>query len=188
METNLTVSTKAIEVIKMLKNAIAKSPSGVTFLSISNYTNNNGEIANHLINLGASLKKAKEKDLVFLQNLDVKNIEYGFKSEISILEDARLELIESIINPNENRRNGQIDAYTHIAPNLKVHNETGKLYIFGLRVSKNVIQKGEYPVKKSRPLTIAKNEISKNLKQSNFTNYAIEIGNTIKCSGDTLEL
>jgi hypothetical protein len=186
MSTKIEISNKASQVIALLNKAIAKSKNGVTFLSISNYTNKNGEIANHLINLGAKYETAKQKDIEFLRNFNVTDLD--FKSEYTKIETARTELLQSFLTPNENRSNGQIDAYTFISVGLKVHNETGLLYIYGLRANKTVLQKGTYKEVKSSELTIAKNEIRKHLKTGQFTQYAIEVGNTIKCIGETLEL
>jgi len=179
---NVTISNKALQVINLLKG------KRVGFLSISNYENKQGEISNYLINLGASYENAKQKDIEYLKNLNPTSLEKEFKSEYTTLETARVSLLESFINPNENRSNGQINAFTHICTGLKVHNETGLLYIFGLKVSKTVIQKGIYKEVKSSALTIAKNELRKQLKTGQFVQFSLEIGNTIKISNETLEL
>ena len=97
-------------------------------------------------------------------------------------------MIAAFIKPNENRSNGQIEAYTTIFSGVKVHNESGLLYIYGYGVSKNILVKGEYKEVKSRPLTIAKDELRKLLKTSHFRNFSIEIGNELKASGETIEI
>jgi len=176
----------ALKVIAKVRQATSKSITGVTFISIRNYTNSSGEIANHLVNVGASYENAKAKDIEYLRNLNVEK--FDSKLDSALLETARLELIESFINPSENRSNGQIDAYTHIFSGVKVHNETGKLYIYGYRENKTVIQEGTYKTVNSKPLTIAKNELRKQLRTGKFTQYSLEIGNELRLNGETLEL
>jgi hypothetical protein len=123
MET-INKSTIAIQVITNLSKALSKSPTGVSFVSIKGYTNSFGEVSNNLVNVGASLTNAKAKDITTLQSLDVTTL----NGDSILLEKARVELINSFINPNENRSQGQIDAYTIVAKGIKVHNITGKIY------------------------------------------------------------
>jgi hypothetical protein len=180
------VSIKALQVITNLKKATEKSITGVSFVSIRNYTNKQGETSNNLINVGASYAKAKQKDIEFLENL--KASEHTFKSTPELIETARVELIKAFLNPDENRSQGQTDAYTNIVPGVKVHNETGVLYVYGYREQKTILKAGEYKEVKSAALTIAKNELRKLLRTGKFTQYALEIGNEIKANGETLEL
>jgi hypothetical protein len=185
MET-LQITDKANQVINLVKNAVSNSITGVSFFSIKNYQNKQGEISNNLINIGINYAKSKQQDIEFLENINLKD--HTFKSPIDLIEDARLDLIVSFLSPDENRSKGQTEAYTTIFSGVKVHNTTGLLYVYGYRVNKTVIKEGEYKEVKSNPKTIAKNELRKLLKTSKFTQYSIEIGNTIKAIGETIEL
>jgi hypothetical protein len=177
-----TKTTIALQVIANLTNALAKSPTGVSFVSIKGYTNSYGEVSNNVVNVGASLSNAKTKDIETLQSLDVT----ALGGDSILFEKARVELINSFINPNENRSNGQIDAYTIVAKGIKVHNESGEIYVFGLRNSKSVLAEGIYPIVNSRPLTIAKNSLKKNLKSSKFTQFKLSATSVIKANGEEL--
>ena len=181
MET-LNKSIVALQVINNLTTVLAKSPTGVSFVSIKGYTNSFGEVSNNLVNVGASLSNAKLKDIETLQSLDVTTL----GGDSILLEKARVELINSFVSPNENRSNGQIDAYTIVAKGVKVHNETGEIYIFGLRNSKTVIEQGVYPIVNSRALTLAKNQLRKDLKSNKFTQYKLSNTSTIKMNGEEL--
>jgi hypothetical protein len=185
VEIQIIASDNATRVINTLKNAVRKSPTGVSMISIRNYTNSYNEISNSRINIGASYENAKQKDINFLKALDITTLE-NRKSDVVTLEMARIELIKSFETPDKNRSNGQIDAYTHIVSGLKVHNETSRVYIYGLRVAKEVIVKGEYPVVNSKPLTIAKNELRKLLKTNEFVNFAIDMTESIRANGEEL--
>lgn len=172
----------ALQVINNLTNALSKSPTGVSFVSIKGYTNSYGEVSNNVVNVGASLTNAKTKDIETLQSLDVT----ALGGDSILLEKARVELINSFIKPNENRSNGQIDAYTIVAKGIKVHNESGEIYVFGLRNSKSVVAEGIYPIVNSRPLTLAKNSLKKNLKSSKFTQFKLSATSVIKANGEEL--
>ena len=67
---NLTITNKALQVLATIKGATDKSITGVSFVSIRNYTNKFGEVSNNLINVGASYEKAKAKDIEFLENFN----------------------------------------------------------------------------------------------------------------------
>jgi hypothetical protein len=184
---SIQVSNAAQIVINNLKQAVAKSPTGVSFIAINGYENSNGEISDNTVNIGASYDNAKKKDIDTLKNVDI--IELNAKSDKITLEKARQELINSFINPSKTRSQGQKNAYTIITDGLKVHNETGEVYIYGYCEKKTVKVEGVYPTVNSRPLTIAKKELKKlcNLRTNKFKQYKVkEIGN-LKVNGQTLE-
>jgi len=81
---------------------------------------------------------------------------------------------------------GQIDAYTTIAKGIKVHNVTGEIYVFGLRMKKEILQPGTYPTMNSKELTIAKNVLRKELKSSKFTQFKISEISEIKIAGEEI--
>ena len=184
--TTIQISNVATNVIGLVRNAIAKSPTGVSFFSIKNYTNKSGEVSNQLINIGVKYAATKEKDIKFLRELDVTTMQW--QSAMVDIEKARTALIEAFIAPDKARSEGQIDAYTVITDGVKVHNETGLLYIYGYRVNKTVLVEGEYKTVNSSKETIAKNELRKLLKTGNFVNFSIEVGNNLTANGETIEL
>lgn len=185
MET-IRISDKATQVINLVKNAVSKSITGVSFFSIKDYTNSFGEVSNQVINVGVRYEETKKKDIAFLENINL--ADYNFKSPIDLIKQAQAELIASFIKPNETISQAQKDAYTTIFSGVKVHNESGKLYVYGYRVSKTILVEGKYPEVNSKPLTIAKNELRKLLKTNKFVNFGIEVGNTLKANGETIEL
>jgi len=180
------VSPKAAKVINMAKAAVDKSPTGVSFVSIKGYTNQQGEVADHVFNIGADYMKAKEADIKFLQELDLTKGQW--KSDMVTMAKAKAELIQSLTKPDETRSQAQADAYTHICKGVKVHNDTGVLYVYGNRVKKTVHVEGEYPVKNSRPLTVAKDELRKLLKTGSFRQFIMAEASSFKANGETLEV
>lgn len=163
---------------KELINTLKKF-NGVQFISISNYTNKNGEVSNVLLNIGASLHKAKKKDVYKLENTVFND---------PLKEIAKNEIINSLKAPLKKRSESQKDAYINICNGLRMHINTGKLYIYGLQVKKKILVRGEYPTVRNKPLTIAKNELKKGLKSSKFRQYELSNIVNISIDGNKLKL
>lgn len=104
----LSINPKVRQVIETLKQATNKSVTGVSFVSIRNYTNKSGETSNNLINIGASYDRAKKRDIEFLENFDTSA--HDFKSAPDLIEEARIALIAAFLKPNLNRSKGQANA------------------------------------------------------------------------------
>ena len=183
---NTIITPNAQLVIDNITQAVKNSVTGVTFVSITNYTNKQNETSNNLINVGINYNNTKQKDIEFLNNINL--TDYTFKSDLTLLEQAKNDLINSLIKPNENISTAQINAYTNITNGIKVHNITGQIYIYGYRTNKTIINEGTYKETKSTQLTIAKNEIKKLLKTNKFTQFAIEPTNIIKTNKQIIEL
>jgi len=184
---------------------------GCSFATIKGYTNTANEVGNHLINLGASLSNAKVKDLETMRNTNANDLFENFTFENStmpfdIFEKAFNELQDSFVKVGDklingttkersNRSQAQIDAYTLINNQLKVHNEKQRLYIYALRLKKEILVKGEYKSTNKQRKTICKDYIKKALdfKTSKFTMFIVEkadLLNLAKTSfkGENLEI
>lgn len=174
-------------IISNLIDSVKNSPTGVSFVSLNNYTNSKGEVQNATINVGLSYERAKAKDTKFLQNLNVFEDERLKRFEDKqLLEIARLELLASCTNPNEKQSNAQKEAYTHLCNGLKIHNETKALYLQGYAISKKVIETGEEKTDTRKPLTKAKDLIRKFLKSSKYRQYNIENLKEVKINKGTI--
>ena len=168
--------------------------SGVSFVSLKNYRSDksdNTEVADILINVGISYEKLKADDLEVLQA--TKRSIGSFVTEnfgIAILEQAIDEKIQSILKPNENRSNGQKDAFVILNNGMKYCPNTDSLIINGSVVRKTVIVKGEFKEVKSKPLTLAKKHLDKalDLKLAKLRYYKLSNLGAIKVSGDTIEI
>lgn len=185
MQQTIQISDKATEVIALIKKALSNTPTGVSFCSIKNYTNQEGEVSDYVFNIGVSYEKAKEKDIQFLNDLDVTTMEW--QSAMVDIIKAKQDLISSLEAPSKARSEGQKDAYTHINSGLKVHNDTGELYVFGMKVSKKVKEAVDYGADTRKPLTKAKDEIRKMMKSTKYRQFIFTLnGMSIKASGEEL--
>jgi hypothetical protein len=183
-------------IAKLIKNL--EPIKGVSFVSTT-YTNKEGETSSYLFNVGVSLENAKRKDLETVLNAEYKaNDKYDEatfnKAKEEVVKSLRISLgidAENIsktdIEKFNNRSKGQKDAYTHIGTTgLKVHNETSKLYVFGMKVKKTTIVEGEYKADTRRPKTIAKDDLRKGMKSDKYRQFEIENAEHFTLSGDTI--
>jgi hypothetical protein len=177
------------------------SLKGVSFIRINNYiAKTSGEIANHIINVGLSVEKAKETDLMRLKTCNDKDLEnISVASQIAI-DVCRVALSEMLASAEKNlsekkeertaQSQGQADAYIYITSAIRLHKDTQELHIFGQAVNKVVIVKGEYKTVKSSDKTLAKNAIKKHLdlRSDKFKDFIVANVETVKMNGETIEI
>jgi hypothetical protein len=185
MEKILATTETAETIAETIKSALNKSLTNVTFCSVKNYTNEKGELSNYLINIGVNYATAKQKDIDFLTNLDVTSMEWNCPM-IDIIR-AKQELITSLETPSETRSQAQKDAYIHINEALKIHVDTMKLYVFGSKVKKTIIEEADYGADTRKPLTKAKDELRKLMKSAKYRQFIFKLdGMSIKTNGEEL--
>ena len=177
MNNTIVISPKIDSLVNITKKVL-NSPTGVSFVSVKGYESTKNEISNQLINVGASYPNAVSKDIEYLENLDVNTLETSLCKDL--LNEARLALIKGLKTPSKKRSDAQKNAYQILTKGIKVHNENRKLYIYGYLVSKDILKKGTFKKVNSRPLTIAKRFIQKNLKTSKFRLFIVEMSDSIK--------
>lgn len=181
METNLANLGKLLVVVSQIK-----TPS---FVRVLNYSNDkgNGEVADYTINMGITYANAKNSDIEFLRDAaNLANIDFGkFKH---LAETARMEMLQSALNPENRRSQAQTDAYQTVCPNVRVHKDSGRVFIYGLVVRKDVTVKGSYKAVNSADLTLTKRVIEKLLKTSKFRQLAFDKLDTVKAKGEEIEI
>ena len=157
--------------------------TGVSFVSVT-YINQQNEKHQTLFNVGIDYQRAKQKDIGFLKQLDVTTIKSNLDDEL--LETARIALLASFIKPSANRSEGIANAYTHLGNGLKIHNETQTIYVYGMKIQKRIIEKGNYQEDTRGELTKAKDVIRLLLKSTQYRQFKIESSLQYKISGDTI--
>lgn len=200
------------KLIENLKEAVRKSPTGVSFVHF-NYKDADNRVTKRLFNIGVSYKNALIKDLMNVSNLRfeepikeqarveiVKSLILSLKKEEE-LEQNVASAIEQIIAENSitftekekeshtKKSEAQSETYIHICTGLKYHPVLQKLYINGMSVKSTIIEEGEVKADTRKPLTKAKDEIRKDMKSTKYRNLPIEnLESSFKINGDTLEL
>jgi hypothetical protein len=176
------------KVVNLFANPMTSALTGLSsasFVGIRNYVSStSGEIANHVILANFSYGNAVKNDLKKLQNTtqsDIQEIVEKFGFSVELINTAIAKLIDSFVknqNPEtrSNQSKGQTDAYVNISDCIRLHIESQKIYIYGLGISKEIIQKGEYKSVNSRELTLCQNAVKKhfNLSTAKFKQYIIE--------------
>lgn len=167
-----------------------------TFISVIGYTSKDGEVANHVINIGASYEAARQRDIkslkVFVGELtalpgygvtpaDATDEQAATASQQRTTLEAANEMLVSIeknADPAErsNQAQAQIDAYTQLG-NLRIHNTTGEIYVAAFAVGKKITTAIERKKVNSSAKTIAKRKIEKDLKLSTAKRRNYIIGN-----------
>lgn len=182
MQTNLTEVGKLVAIISQIK-----TPS---FVRIINYSNDKGEgeIANYTINLGIKYENAKAADIEFLRDdKNILNIDFGSQDIAVHATSARIEMLHSRLKPGT-RSQAQSNAYTTLCPNVRLHIEKQRIYIYGFVVRKDVVKVGNYKDVDSAPLTIAKRKIEGQLKGTQFRQFAFDKLKSVKVKGEEIEI
>jgi hypothetical protein len=172
--------------------------NGTRFVGIREYLNSHNEISNVVVNADFNYGNAVAKDLNTLKSgtmQDVENIAFGSKFNKDLVSQAINKMIESF-EKNQNpetqsaQSKAQQDTYTKVTNSIKMHNETGQLYIYALQVSKKVLVEGEYKEKNSKDLTLAQNAVKKyfDLSTAKYRSYVIDENKlaSVTITGDTL--
>jgi hypothetical protein len=187
--------------MKELKTIVAvKTIKGTTFIGVRNYKNQQGEVSNQTFIGGINYENLLKNDLEKLLAFDKKQLVGKF--EKSVVETSYAELVESLQKrtaPKEVkaellangdktmvRSEAQKDAYTEVCKGLRI--KDNHLYIFGLMVSKTILEKGIYKEVKSKPETICKGEIKKlaDLRETKFKNFKLGAKETLALQGVTI--
>jgi len=170
--------------------------NGAKFASFVYTAKRNGEVARHTIILGASYDVMMPKDLTIAQEkFAAMTVANSTVDEIQAVKEIVISLQERIaahekgeVSANYTNR----DTYVAVqgCAGLKIHKETGELFVHGMAQTKVVLQEGtpEKPVKSSAK-TIAKNSFKHEfLRESHFRQFSLLNIITVKMNGETLEI
>lgn len=164
-----------------------ESIKGSKFIKLNNYySGETSELSDVVVNVGISYENAKLKDIKTLEEMDItKYISLAFDQPL--LEQARKELIESLKTPSKSHSDAQVNTYNTITSNIKIKKDTQEVYIYGTVLNKKVVVDGEHKEVKSKPLTLAKNVLKKELRTGHWRQYKITNIDSIKCGDVYLE-
>lgn len=171
---------------------------GVSFVNIKGYcsdASNNSEIADQLINIGASYENMIAKDANKYANCDYNkfcalvdsfNLQYintNGKSEVEFKKEVKANfqaVLTDLLTPKP--QSEKVDNFIHFNKVLAYNRNTKNLSIFGMQVTKNVIVKAEtdYKIVKSAPATITRQLIQKCVDSRTATLRRFNIGNITK--------
>lgn len=165
-----------------LLSEIAKT-SSARFASFTYQAKGTGEVARHTLRLGASVTAAYRKDLATLEKLR--------PTLSNVLVVACDELIASLRESLEkgvgnNSAYTCADTYVNITKGVKVHKETGEIYVSGFSRAKVTLEAGTFKTVKSSEKTLAKNKLRKGLLSGKIRQFALPATLSAKLNGKEL--
>jgi hypothetical protein len=178
--------------IHQLLEALARRISA-HFASFTYTTKETGEVAKYHLILGATTETLYAKDIVKLNRILPLLQKIGAQPHViqaaQELLNSRNESLTKGIGNNSAYTNKDTYTYVDGFPGVRMHNETGALYVSGLLNHKIVIQEGtpRKPVK-SAPKTIAKRRIEKLLPSGRYRMFTLTNVSRAAVNGNVLEL
>jgi hypothetical protein len=155
--------------------ALSKLRPSSTFLTIRGYSNDHGEVADYSIIFHINYRSALERSLLQLESIVPENdLEAQAKKELITSYKTSLEKMDTIpLEEAEENYTYFKDENGHPIKGVKLHKENNTLYLYGLVVHKRVLIPGNYKEVKSRPLTLAKNKLKRDLSVNKFRQFKI---------------
>jgi hypothetical protein len=164
---------------------------GAKFASFTYRSKESNELARYTIMLGVDLRAVYEKDRALLADL--------LPTLDGLSRDAGAALLASIeeslskgLGNNSAYTHGaeQGDTYVHLegVPGVSVNKNDGVLHVKGMLVNKVTLEEGVFKQVNSRPLTLAKRELEKQLRRSKIRQFALTNVASARINGETLEL
>ena len=166
---------------------IAKTIKGTSFVGVRNYTNSKGEISNQTFLVGADYGKAKNADIETVRNFNISPLISEQLSETLLIE-AKNAILKGLEKPSTSHSEAQANTYETLTTGLKRHIDNDTIHLVGFAISKTVIEPGTYKHVNSRPLTIAKKQLTKamDLKTSKYRNFKLGNANELIMKGVTI--
>lgn len=184
--------------------SILSEGKSAKFASVTYRAKGTGELARHLLILNFDVEAIYTKDIETLETQSPVDMQIFYKMFLSdidyptfllawkeVLHSMKLSLQTGV---------GNNPFYTHAPMNgdtfiqmdgvkgVKLHKETGVVYILGYSQGKEVIEKGEYKTVNSKDKTICKREIDKMLRRGKIRSFIIKNITRAALNGEVLEI
>lgn len=168
--------------------SLTQAMRGAKFAGLTYTSKTTGETCKYLLNLNCSIKAAYEKDIEAIDHALAAN------ALTPIQRDAAMDIHSSLIASLEkgignNPRYTQAGIWEHLGNGVRVNRDTCEVAILGLVLQRTVIVGVEPKVVRSKPLTLAKQDIHRmlQLRRDNIRNFSLSGIHKISVSGETLE-
>ena len=168
---------------------------GNKFASLVYRAKSSGELARHTILIGFSYHNSVVESLKQVKQMvfDAGSIEAQAQAELIASYEKTLAAHEV---GKQNADYTKKDVYEDVSldgelvSGIRYNTTDGTFKLFGLSVGKTVLENGVFKEVKSRPLTIAKDKLTRQLPVGKFREYAIEETAlaAAKMNGETLEM
>lgn len=182
-----------------MKNMIAEitkqiaTIQGCQFASLTYLTKSTKELARYTVNLGFSYGNLVQKSITELEILIAENTatwsELQKQAAAEVMASLR-ETVEAHARGEQNSAYTKAGQYIPVANGVNINTTDNTVQLFGLLNTKTVLVPGEYKKVNSKPLTVAKNEIRRQLSVSKFREFALDLSqvDSVRVNGNTVEL
>lgn len=182
------VNPAAITLAKLVSAIASRLANGPSFVGVTYTAKESGEKSRFVLNLGGDYLNLVRKSLAQAEAVEA-------KTELET--QAKVEVVASLNNTLANAEKGlSNDAYTKagvyepICKGIKAHKEDESFEVCGLVVSRKVIVAGVHKTVNSKPLTVAKNNIRKELAISKYRTLCLDRGHleSLRLGGTEIEV
>lgn len=175
---------------------ITKKIAGIKdckFASLTYLSKSSGELARYTVALGFSYHNLVEKSVTELELLISENSDKWDELTKQAADDVMASFKKTLAAHAEGKQNEdytKINQYIPIGGGANINTTDNTVQVFGLLNSKVTITEGVFKPVNSRPLTIAKDKIRKQLPISKFREFALDFSQVekVKMNGDTFEI
>lgn len=169
-----------------------KGIKGCQFASLTYLSKTDGSLARYTVNLGFSYHKAVEKSVTELEIIMAEMTDkatLAYEAAVAVMESLK-KTLAAHAEGKQNDDYTKKDQYIPIGNGLNLNTTDNTIQLFGLLQSKVVLVEGERKEVKSKPLTIEKNKIRRQLTVSKFREFALDAENVagVKVNGGTIEM
>lgn len=170
-----------------------KGIKGCQFASLTYLSKTDGSLARYTVNLGFSYHNAVTKSVTELEILIAEKAAQWSELTKQAANEVMESLKKTLAAHAEGKQNDDYtkkDQYIPIGNGMNLNTTDNTIQLFGLLHSKVVLVEGTRKEVKSKPLTIEKNKIRRELSVSKFREFALDVENVagVKVNGGTIEL
>lgn len=192
---NLAQNTAAVKnVLTVAQNDFINHIGAVKmprFIAINGYQNKEGAVSNYVVNINCKHGNKVKKDIGQLKAI-IKAIP---KMPETALEYMAANILLQAFIDNGNKETASVqslvqsDLYENINGSVQRHKETGEYYIKGYLISRTVLVAVQKKVVNSKPLTVAKDKLRRNLRTEKYVRFKFSLENfSVTLQGNTLVL
>lgn len=164
---------------------------GAKFAGLTYRSKETHELARYTVILGVDRTALYQKDRETLRTM-LPSLEGLPKQAAEALLASIEESLAKGLGNNSAYTHGPEQGDTYLTfdglPDVKLNVNDGVLHLMAIVQSKTVLEEGEYKHVNSKPLTLAKNAIRRELRQSKIRQFALPNLSKAKLNGETLEL
>jgi hypothetical protein len=167
--------------------AIAKGNGSAKFASFVYTAKGTGEVAKVTLILGATTETLYNRDVAILTEM-VPTLDGIEKVAAMEILNSRIQSLAKGIGNNDDYTCADVYVNLENVKGVRIHKDTGEVYVSGLIENKTVIQTGTYKTVNSSAKTLAKRAIEKTLPSGRFRLY--KLGNVARAAlnGEVLEM